>query len=767
MYNTTSYYRIVTILAFSFLVSSLNIIKAQVLESDTTSIKSISGYLTENNNLPIANRITLYHRVKKNVLNPNSIEDDMNMYGYRLLWDGKTEEALEIFKVIVADYPMSSNAYDSLAEAYQNLGEEKLSISNYQKSLELDPDNWNAADQIEKMKFPDKKQLTPHEKFTKVYTVAEYHNDLDQLKKTLLKVHPNALKFISKEAFTQLVNDKKSLINENTTYAEFAWHCREIVANINCSHTSTGGFYFENNMLPLNKRFPIQTRIVGDKMYVTDVLNNEKNIKVKEEIKSINGVEVTDIIDNIYRHIPSQGYIQTTQRHAFNRWSSGMIPFALGFPDTYKVTVADNTQPILLNTAEWHNDPVRDHTIAECGGDLCLQYIDKGKKIVMLTIRSFNYYYQNNFDVFKSFIDETIADIFANNTEHLIIDVRGNGGGSPESSMHLLKYLLDAPFIYYSKADFEGKQGVIEGEKPVIPFEKTYDGQSYFLIDGEGNSTTGHFMSIVKDKNIGTIIGEELGSNQFCSAGNKRCRLSNTKMEYYVAVNTHESSATSLPDEVGILPDHYVTQSIDEYLANIDVVKNYTLDLISKKVDWTSASGYHYTYFLSADPDLAKELLQLPVDFAPAMTFKGLEDLRFLKGWNKADSLTYWSYAFAWDVDQKTPLTKLDFETNLNLYFDGLMRLEQRSKEYNVPMTSSKFRKSKNVNGIIYYTGEIKTFDGFFEMKPLTFNVRAEQHYCPNIERTIVLFKFSPQDYDSRVWNDLDNIKIPNDICED
>jgi len=61
--------------------------------------------------------------------------------------------------------------------------------------------------------------------------------------------------------------------------------------------------------------------------------------------------------------------------------------------------------------------------------------------------------------------------------------------------------------------------------------------------------------------------------------------LSHTKLEYYVANNTHESSATSLPDEKGILPDDYVIQSIDEYLTHKDVVKEFAIKLIEKSLE--------------------------------------------------------------------------------------------------------------------------------------------------------------------------------------
>ena len=90
-------------------------------------------------------------------------------------------------------------------------------------------------------------------------------------------------------------------------------------------------------------------------------------------------------------------------------------------------------------------------------------------------------------------------------------------------------------------------------------------------------------MSLVKVLNMGTIVGEELGSNQFCSAGQKICRLKNTKLEFYVANNTHVSSATSLPDETGILPDYTVTQSIDDYLKKIDTVREFTIHLAKKQ----------------------------------------------------------------------------------------------------------------------------------------------------------------------------------------
>ena len=230
-----------------------------------------------------------------------------------------------------------------------------------------------------------------------------------------------------------------------------------------------------------------------------------------------------------------------------------------------------------LQSAETTNDPLRDPTIEICEEGLCLDFIDS--KTALLRVSSFNYYtFDNRIEIFRKFMDESFREIKKKNIKNLIIDVRFNGGGSPESAVNLLRYLSTEPFTYYS----ESRYPIEVTQNRVEPFENVFNGNTYFIIDGWGNSTTGHFMSMVKKLEVGTIVGEELGSNQFCTGGSQRFRLSNTKLNYYVADNNNKTTATHFPDEVGILPDHHVTQGIDEYLSGIDAVKEYTLNLVNK-----------------------------------------------------------------------------------------------------------------------------------------------------------------------------------------
>jgi len=551
----------------------------KVNAKETVVRASIVQKLKELDHKPVEERIALYKKLKRDSLDAYNFEneDEITMYGYGFLWEDKVDEAFAIFQLIVDEFG-SANSYDSLAEAYLKKGNKEASLANYEKSLAMNPDNFNAEDQIEMIKYPEIKPLTPADKFNKIYSADAYKADLDQLGKSLLKIHPNGLKFISQKDFNNNVEKAKTQITDETTFGEFSYICNKIIASVHCSHTGMGGFYPEHEMLPLSRFFPMQTRWIGNQMYVIDPLNNSDQIKPKDEILAINGVPVATIIDKIYQHIPAQGYVKTTKNHVFNKFSSSMLPYALGLPETYSITVKGHKNPIVLGRAEKPLGPYWDY-LKYCPNLLCIEY-KNDKKAALMTIESFNYYSWNNLQVFIDFIDKNFKDIEAKGIKNLIIDVRFNGGGSQSAAIHLLKYLVDKPFTYYSKADFPGKIGKIEGEELIYPMANGYKGKVMFLIDGIGNSTTGHFMSLVKVHKLGTIIGEELGSNQFCSAGSTSCRLKNTKLSYYVANNTHISTATSLPDETGILPDHYLHQSIDDVISRKDVVKEFALGLL-------------------------------------------------------------------------------------------------------------------------------------------------------------------------------------------
>ena len=99
------------------------------------------------------NRILEYYgsltkKYKNKIAVPESI---LNRLGYKELAKGEIETAIRIFELNVSKYPRSANVYDSLGEAFLAAGDSTNAKLNYEKSLELNPENTNARKILEEI----------------------------------------------------------------------------------------------------------------------------------------------------------------------------------------------------------------------------------------------------------------------------------------------------------------------------------------------------------------------------------------------------------------------------------------------------------------------------------------------------------------------------------------------------------------------------------------------------------------------------------------
>jgi CubicO group peptidase (beta-lactamase class C family) len=79
-------------------------------------------------------------------------EPELNTLGHQLLYgDRKSSDAVAIFRLNTAEHPASSNAFDSLGEAYSQNGQKDLAIQSYQAAVKLDPANGHAASMLKRL----------------------------------------------------------------------------------------------------------------------------------------------------------------------------------------------------------------------------------------------------------------------------------------------------------------------------------------------------------------------------------------------------------------------------------------------------------------------------------------------------------------------------------------------------------------------------------------------------------------------------------------
>ncbi|HEX2078648.1 MAG TPA: serine hydrolase, partial [Longimicrobium sp.] len=92
--------------------------------------------------------IALYRELKARYPADAFPEGLLNGLGYRLLSLGRPADAVAVFELNAAEFPASANVHDSLGDGYAALGDRVRAIRAYERSLELDPGNTHAAQQI-------------------------------------------------------------------------------------------------------------------------------------------------------------------------------------------------------------------------------------------------------------------------------------------------------------------------------------------------------------------------------------------------------------------------------------------------------------------------------------------------------------------------------------------------------------------------------------------------------------------------------------------
>ena len=65
---------------------------------------------------------------------------------------GRVKDAVEVLKQNVADHPQSFNVYDSMGEASAANGDKELAIKNYERSIELNPENKGGIEALKKLR---------------------------------------------------------------------------------------------------------------------------------------------------------------------------------------------------------------------------------------------------------------------------------------------------------------------------------------------------------------------------------------------------------------------------------------------------------------------------------------------------------------------------------------------------------------------------------------------------------------------------------------
>ena len=470
-------------------------------------------------------------------------------------------------------------------------------------------------------------QETKHS-YERLLTPTELKEDLALLKYNLETVHAGLYLYNSKEIIDAQFAKIESELTEPMD--QLAFHRKLCTLNklIGNGHTSFNisddYHHASQNGSP---RFPFDVYRDNNEVFVTRNMSDNKDIEAGWKIKSINGRDANEIFQELVDARGRDGQNETGPEAYINSRFSVAYAFYYGMPDDYEMEFMDMEKEIKPITIKGISlDKIKANRKMRYNLDYSLWYNKglpglsleiKGNKTAVLTIRTFSAsLIKKTGEKTEKFFQSAFEEIEASGIEHLIVDMRDNGGGEPSVSVALFSHLLNKPFTFYEAAyadvrkipnpkmyqggakavnllgnfllkendegTFDLKTEGIESSKPVWPI---YKKNLYVLTNGKSFSQTGETAGFFKSETDAIFIGEECGGSpiQNTSGVGLPLELPNSKNVITIPLILWKMNVNFENTGKGVVPDHIVKPSIEDVLQKRDVVMDYTIDLIGKR----------------------------------------------------------------------------------------------------------------------------------------------------------------------------------------
>ncbi|RFM31420.1 S41 family peptidase [Chitinophaga silvisoli] len=389
--------------------------------------------------------------------------------------------------------------------------------------------------------------------------------------------------------------------------------------------------------------FPYAIKYIEGKMIFNTV---GAAIPVGSEILSINGVPEQQLMQSFYKYCTADGFTITEKQSSSVDKSYGIrYLYEYGVNDSFKISyrAPGTTTTQTITAAAITNDernavfaarysaPVDSITDWRVQPSYSFKMLNPNTGL--FNFRIFNMADDDTdprFAGYVKYLDSVFQLLAKNNVPNLIIDLRGNPGGSDPTFEQPVMYLTDSNFkentlaysIFGKEVPFEqyfygistshrmdsaekeeGKKmlydyfpKLVNGKNiqnprynPVYhPKSPGYKGKLYMLIDERVASAGSHMASLVKAyaRNV-TVVGVETTGGYYYHNGHMPMvyELPNSKIKSKFSFVHVEQDAVVKPDQPegrGIIPDYTVWPSYADFMQNRDTQMEYVLKLINK-----------------------------------------------------------------------------------------------------------------------------------------------------------------------------------------
>jgi Peptidase family S41 len=391
------------------------------------------------------------------------------------------------------------------------------------------------------------------------YPASQLQKDYTLFRGILEESHPSLYWFTPKDSMDYYFDCGYQQIQDSMSERDFRMLLTNVIVKIRCGHTSVRASkkysrYLDTAKLKL---FPLSLKIWDDTMVVTSNINRRDSIlKRGTIITGIEGHSANQLIDTLLDYVTGDGYATVGKYQSLsNRGNFATLYRNIyGLPDTMQVEYLDPSGE-LRHTFLTAYDP------KDTLGKLRLNFPKPSKKEIrqrelvatrnvqidpslssaFMTVNTFS-----RGNRLKGFFKKSFRAIDDLNLQHLVVDLRANGGGDAGISTMLTQYLIDKKFkladslytvkrssryrshikwqrVYWLMTRFVTRMRS-DGNYHFGYFERHYfkprkkdhfNGNIYLLTGGNSFSATTLVLKALQGQSNVTIIGEETGGGAY------------------------------------------------------------------------------------------------------------------------------------------------------------------------------------------------------------------------------------------------------------
>lgn len=399
------------------------------------------------------------------------------------------------------------------------------------------------------------KPFSPSKKFSP----KELEEDYDVFRAGLEEAHPSLYWYTPKDSMDYYFGVGRGKLKDSLTESGFRYVLAYVISKIRCGHTSVrasdAALRYNG---PQGLSFPLLVKAWPDTVVVTVNLNRrDSNVTRGVILKSIDGKSINFIVDSLFSFLSADGYNTT---HKYQTLSNGstfrtLYAVAFGLKGRTPVEFIDTAGALRSAVLGLYNPradtPRRMIRLLQplSRKERRQSELEQTRNLRIDTALHTAFMELNTFtkgNGLRGFFRRSFKEITKRQIPNLVVDIRGNGGGSVVLSNLLTKYIADKPFtiadslyalhrsgtyakyrnnrfvnwlflrfLTRKKKDEHYHFALYEHKKFGPKTRYHFDGTTYILTGGNTFSAATLFAKALKDQDDVVTVGEETGGGAY------------------------------------------------------------------------------------------------------------------------------------------------------------------------------------------------------------------------------------------------------------